>query len=224
MSIAESFITHRVENQVPALAAYNAFLSDAALRESVQREGGGWAATQLTEFGALAGGEMMALGFAANENQPRLRAFDRNGERIDEVEFHPAYHRLMQLGMQHGVHALRLAPRRDAGRARRPRRAVLHALPGRERHLLPAHHDLRRAAGAAPRRRARGRVAAADHVARLRPAQPARIGQDRLHDGHGHDREAGRLRRAREHDTRAVGARPTAATSSSATSGSSRRR
>ncbi|MDQ2926645.1 MAG: DNA alkylation response protein, partial [Pseudomonadota bacterium] len=101
MSIAESFITHRVENQVPALGPYNAFLSDAALRAAVQREGGGWAEPQLAEFGALAGGEMMELGFAANENKPRLRTFDRTGERIDEVDFHPSYHPLMQLGMGH---------------------------------------------------------------------------------------------------------------------------
>nr|MDQ2736335.1 DNA alkylation response protein [Pseudomonadota bacterium] len=105
MSIAETFITHRVENQVPALGAYNAFLSDAALSEAVQREGGGWASRQLAEFGALAGGEMMELGFTANENKPRLHAFDCTGTRIDEVEFHPSYHRLMQLGMQHGTHA-----------------------------------------------------------------------------------------------------------------------
>jgi putative acyl-CoA dehydrogenase len=105
MSIAERFITHRVENQVPVLGPYNAYLSDIALRAAVQREGGGWADAALADFGAVAGGEMMELGFAANENKPRLRAFDRTGERIDEVEFHPSYHRLMQLGMQHGVHA-----------------------------------------------------------------------------------------------------------------------
>ncbi len=105
MSMAERFITHRVENQVPVLGPYNAYLTDRALREAVQREGGGWAEAELARFGAVAGGEMMELGFAANENKPCLRAFDRSGERIDEVDFHPSYHRLMQLGMQHGVHA-----------------------------------------------------------------------------------------------------------------------
>jgi putative acyl-CoA dehydrogenase len=48
---------------------------------------------------------MMELGVTANENRPKLHAVDRTGARLDEVEFHPAYHRLMQLGMQHGVHA-----------------------------------------------------------------------------------------------------------------------
>ena len=105
MSTADRFITHWVENQVPVLGPCNAWLTDSALSEAVRREGGGWAEAALADFGAVAGGEMMELGFAANENRPRLRAFDRNGERIDEVDFHPSYHRLMQLGMQHGVHA-----------------------------------------------------------------------------------------------------------------------
>src|SRR3546814_4426766 len=48
---------------------------------------------------------MVALGYAANENKPKLKTYDRYGHRIDEVEFHPAYHRVMQLGMQYGVHA-----------------------------------------------------------------------------------------------------------------------
>ena len=124
MSMAERFITHRVENQVPVLGPYNAWLTDAALREAVQREGGGWADAQLADFGAVAGGEMMELGFAANENRPRLRAFDRNGERIDEVDFHPSYHRLMQLGMQHGVHAFAWR-HRDAPGAHVARAALL---------------------------------------------------------------------------------------------------
>ena len=105
MSITERFITHDVENQVPALGPCNAFLTDVALREGTAREGAAWAEADLAAFGAFAGGEMMELGFAANENKPKLKSFDRGGERLDEVDFHPAYHRLMQLGMEHGVHA-----------------------------------------------------------------------------------------------------------------------
>ena len=134
-----------VENQVSPPEPYNAFLTDIALREAVEREGGGWAGSALTAFGAAAGGEMMALGAAANRHKPVLEAFDAAGRRIDEVDFHPAYHRLMQLGMAHGVHAFAW---RHADTRRRPRRArgtLLHALPGRQRHLLPADDDLRRA-------------------------------------------------------------------------------
>jgi len=100
MSITERFITHDVENQVPALGPCNAFLTDVALREGTAREGAAWAEADLAAFGAFAGGEMMELGFAANENKPKLKSFDRGGERLDEVDFHPAYHRLMQLGME----------------------------------------------------------------------------------------------------------------------------
>ncbi|HPA02476.1 MAG TPA: isovaleryl-CoA dehydrogenase [Chiayiivirga sp.] len=103
MPLAERFLTHRVENQVAALCDYDAFATDAALQESVRREGGGWAEPMLADFGPVAGGELMRLGFLANENLPKLRAFDAIGQRIDEVEFHPAYHRLMQLGVEHGV-------------------------------------------------------------------------------------------------------------------------
>lgn len=105
MSIADRYLTHAVENQAPPLQGYNSYLTDIALREAVAREGGGWADAHLAEFGAVTGGEMVVLGFAANENKPKLKTYDRYGHRIDEVEFHPAYHRVMQLGMQYGVHA-----------------------------------------------------------------------------------------------------------------------
>ena len=105
MSVAERFITHTVDNQAPPLGRYNAYATDTALREAVHREGGGWAEAHLNEFGIVSGGELMELGYTANENKPKLKTFDRYGHRIDEVEFHPAYHRVMQLGMQYGVHA-----------------------------------------------------------------------------------------------------------------------
>ena len=105
MSISERFVSHQVDNQVADLRPYNAFLSDRALGEAVRREGGGWANAALADFGVLAGGEMRELGVVANENKPRLRSFDRCGNRLDDIDFHPTYHRLMELGMQHGVHA-----------------------------------------------------------------------------------------------------------------------
>jgi putative acyl-CoA dehydrogenase len=105
MSISAHFVTHSVDNQAPQLWPYNMYLSDRALREALAREIGSWADAELTAFGAVAGGEMFQLGFTANENRPRLKSFDRYGHRLDEVEFHPAYHRVMQLAMQHGVHS-----------------------------------------------------------------------------------------------------------------------
>jgi putative acyl-CoA dehydrogenase len=99
----DRFATHAVANQPPPLAPYDAWTTDAPLREAVAREGGAWAAEPLAAYGRLVGGEMMELGRLANENPPKLRAFDRNGQRIDEVEFHPAYHRLMDFGVGAGV-------------------------------------------------------------------------------------------------------------------------
>lgn len=100
------FLTHTVDNQPPPLRDYNAYLADAALRECVVREGAGWADERLVAYGALAGGELLDLGEQANRYAPVLHTHDRYGHRIDEVEFHPAYHRIMTLAMAHGVHAL----------------------------------------------------------------------------------------------------------------------
>lgn len=105
MSVSSQFLTHELENQPLPLAAYDAWGTDAALREAVEREGGGWADAHLGEFGKLAGGELMELGYAANENRPKLRSFDRYGRRLDDVDFHPAYHEIMRLSMRFGVHS-----------------------------------------------------------------------------------------------------------------------
>ncbi|TGD72279.1 isovaleryl-CoA dehydrogenase [Mangrovimicrobium sediminis] len=105
MTDPSQFATHAVENQPGALRDYNAWTSDAPLREAVAREGAGWAVSHLHEYGRLVGGELVELGFAANRHRPVLHSYDAHGRRIDEVEFHPAYHRIMQLAMQHGVHS-----------------------------------------------------------------------------------------------------------------------
>ena len=95
-----------VANQPPPLDPYNIFESDVALREAVVREGADWAAAQLGALGATLGAsETVALGFAANENPPRLRAYDRFGHRRDEIEFHPAWHSLMAIAVGAGLHS-----------------------------------------------------------------------------------------------------------------------
>jgi putative acyl-CoA dehydrogenase len=98
-----NFFTHDVSNQATPLENYNAYQTDIALQQAVARDGSDFAANNLTEMGALVGGELITLGQTANINKPTLRTFDRFGHRIDQVEFHPAYHRLMQLGIAHGV-------------------------------------------------------------------------------------------------------------------------
>ncbi len=99
--------THEVINQPPPLAGHNLYDSDAALREAVVREGAGWAEDELRVFGELAGRpETIDLGRLADRHTPELRSHDRRGYRIDEVEFHPAWHELMRLGVEAEVHAL----------------------------------------------------------------------------------------------------------------------
>ena len=98
--------THSVENQPRPLEDYNLYQADRALREAVAREGAGWAEDGLQAFGALTGSrELIELGYQANENKPVLHTHDRYGRRVDEVRFHPAYHRLMQISIEHGLHS-----------------------------------------------------------------------------------------------------------------------
>jgi putative acyl-CoA dehydrogenase len=92
-------------NQPPPLAGYDLYGENRPLVEAVAREGGGWADAELRAFGTLLCGEPLEWGRLANEHPPKLRTHDRFGERIDEVEFHPAWHELLRLGVEHGLHA-----------------------------------------------------------------------------------------------------------------------
>src|SRR5690606_11465685 len=100
------FETHVVDNQPPASAPRALWGDDLALREAVARGGAGAFAGRLQAYGTLAGDELYRLGFDANRDRPRLRTHDAQGRRIDLVEFHPAYHRLMELAKAHGVAGL----------------------------------------------------------------------------------------------------------------------
>ena len=119
--------THMVTNQPPPLASYNAYARDAALVEAVAVEGGGWGREQLSEYGRIAGHELDAIGFAANDNPPVLQAFDRFGHRIDNVQFHPAYHRSMALARAHGLHSLTWTATRPGAQVVRSALFYLHA-------------------------------------------------------------------------------------------------
>jgi putative acyl-CoA dehydrogenase len=104
--------THEVFNQPPPLVDYDVFNADAALREALLREGAAWAEEELTALGSLAGSaEPIEWGFQANANPPVLKTHDRYGNRLDVVDYHPAYHSLMQVAVAHGLHA---APWADA--------------------------------------------------------------------------------------------------------------
>ncbi|MCX4863627.1 acyl-CoA dehydrogenase family protein [Streptomyces sp. NBC_00257] len=92
--------THTVSNQVPPLTGYDVFGTDRALTEAVQRhtppELLAEVRGELGELGRAAGSaQVQEWGAQANANPPVLRSHDRYGHRIDEVEFHPAWHRLL---------------------------------------------------------------------------------------------------------------------------------
>ena len=98
--------THDVFNQATSLVDYNVFEADAPLREAVRREGAEWAEARISAVGELAGSaRAIALGIQANENPPKLKTHDRFGNRVDEVEFHPAWHELLGLAVEHELHA-----------------------------------------------------------------------------------------------------------------------
>ncbi|MCF2535880.1 acyl-CoA dehydrogenase family protein [Streptomyces sp. FB2] len=119
--------THSVTNQPPPLTGYDAYTADRALVEAVERhlppalrdEAGG----ELSALGRTCGSaQVQEWGVLANENPPRLRTHDRYGHRIDEVDFHPSWHRLLGKGVSAGLTA---AWTRPGGQVRRAAAFVL---------------------------------------------------------------------------------------------------
>ncbi len=99
-------MTHHVLNQARPATGYNAFADDAVLRDQVERYAP-WSTENATTLGALAGDEQaQEAARLANEHGPQLKTHDRFGNRIDWVEFHPAWHQLMALAFGNGVHSL----------------------------------------------------------------------------------------------------------------------
>lgn len=95
--------THDVTNQVPPLAPYDAS-SDIALLEGLRREGADWAEADVRELGKLAGSvEAQRWADEANRFEPVLRTHDRYGHRIDEVDFHPSWHHLINTAVEKGL-------------------------------------------------------------------------------------------------------------------------
>ncbi|MGV9455147.1 acyl-CoA dehydrogenase family protein [Streptomyces sp. NPDC003635] len=113
--------THTVTNQPPPLVGYDVYTADRTLTEAVERhldpglldEARG----DLSALGRSAGSEQLQeWGTLANENPPRLRTHDRYGHRVDEVDFHPSWHRLLGKGVAAGLTA---AWSRPGGHVRR---------------------------------------------------------------------------------------------------------
>lgn len=100
--------THTVTNQAPPLVGYDVFTCDRALAEGVERhldpallDG---ARAELSLLGRTAGSaQAQEWGTLANENPPVLHTHDRYGNRVDEVAFHPAWHRLLGKAVAAGL-------------------------------------------------------------------------------------------------------------------------
>jgi len=98
-------ITHEVLNQVPDRVGVNEFESNVALVDAVRLWGTDSAAERLAEAGALVGsGDFQRDAELANVHEPQLHTHDRHGNRIDEVEYHPAYHRVIGDAIARGAH------------------------------------------------------------------------------------------------------------------------
>ncbi len=101
-----AIVSRSAANQPPPLAGYNLYAQDAALVEALRREGGAPWEEEVTALGDVLGGEPLEWGRLANEHPPRLRTHDRYGERIDEIEFHPAWDSLLRLGLDARLQSL----------------------------------------------------------------------------------------------------------------------
>jgi putative acyl-CoA dehydrogenase len=109
-------LTHEVLNQPGEFAGRDLYATDTALREAAVREGGAWVEAPLKALGQAVGSEqVLEWGETANRFPPELVTFDRYGRRIDEARFHPAYHQLMALAMEHRIHDIAWTEGRPGG-------------------------------------------------------------------------------------------------------------
>src|SRR5918911_1927328 len=131
MATIEKSPAREVLNQPPPLEGYNVFESNLPLVEALRREGAEAFEERVRVLGERAGtAESLERGRLANEYPPVLRTHDRYGNRIDEVEFHPAWHELLEFSVAAGIHALpwrEPVPGAQAGRA-----AMMLAMSGVE--------------------------------------------------------------------------------------------
>ncbi|MCX5545440.1 isovaleryl-CoA dehydrogenase [Paraburkholderia sp. CNPSo 3076] len=120
--------THEVTNQAPPLADYNLFTTDAALGEALARAGANWHRETLARHGETLGkAQTLALADLANRHEPELHTHSPCGERIDAIEFHPAWHELLALLRKEGLHALPYSDPRPGAMAARCAGYFLHA-------------------------------------------------------------------------------------------------
>ncbi len=95
-----------VTNQAPPLVDHNTVTSDLALVDAVTRHASASVVDELSGLGAVASSaEAREHGMLANQHEPELTPYDRYGNRVDEVRFHPSWHWLMERGVGYGLQA-----------------------------------------------------------------------------------------------------------------------
>ena len=198
-----------------------------ALVEAVTRHAGAEVVEDLVALGAEAGtAEAREHGMLANEHHPELTTYDRYGNRIDEVEFHPSWHWLMERAVGHGLQAAPWEQQEAGARTR-----TYAGPPGfmAWSHTEPGHGcPISMTYAAVPALRADDALAKewtpllASTI--VRPRRPAASTKARRAGRDGDDREAGRLRRPRQRHRGAADRRSTASTPCTGTSGSPPRR
>ena len=120
------YATHEVLNQPPPLADYDAYATDPTLQRIVRAFGAEWAEPRLSETGRTVGSaHVQLLARQANRHTPELRSHDRFGNRVDEIEFHPAWHELMGLAIGQETHSLGWTEKRPGAQVARAALAYL---------------------------------------------------------------------------------------------------
>ena len=113
-------MTHEVSNQAPPRTGLNEYLTNTALVEAVKRYDAQWATGHLGDVGALVGREdFQRDAELANTHPPVFASHDRWGNRVDAVDFHPAYHRVIAAAIEHGAHTSCWAEPRAGGHVAR---------------------------------------------------------------------------------------------------------
>lgn len=123
-----AYTTHDVTNQPGVLENYDAYAADAALRAAIAAQRSPATADLLQTYGVVIGrADTIALGVQANRYHPELRSHDRFGHRIDQVDYHPAYHEVMRRAIHHRVHSIAWQPGMSGGQVAHAALVYLHA-------------------------------------------------------------------------------------------------
>ncbi len=101
----EHGVNHSVTNQTPPYAGGNAWRADPLLVQ-ISEDFSAGVRSDLDAAGKFVlTPEAQDLARLANAELPKLRTHDRQGRRIDHVDFHPAWHALMRRGVASGLHS-----------------------------------------------------------------------------------------------------------------------